>query len=146
MFFKQLVIIGTHETRATFGLLPITGTGPITMVLNDVRVNGTIFANTINCGHLNIDSLPLTVAVGTSNVYLQGFGFLDGTVSAIFSASLPGMIDDMQDDINERARERVENINETLNEHSLIDVALAILTGGIFDNVGCSANDRPVDY
>lgn len=127
--FKQLLLDGTHSTRALLVVLPVSGTGPMSMVLNDVRVNGTIQMNTLQDRYLNLETLKLNISVGSANARLTGFGFiLDGTISALLSAALPGLIDDSQERINEVVQESVvDPANAFLNQFRFIDLVFEII-------------------
>lgn len=129
MSFDQLFINGQHSTRGSLSFIPISGSGPITMTLNDVKVKGTAQLNTINGGYLNVGSSHVTVSVGSASVSMRGFGiFLDGTISALVSAALPSSIDDSQEEINESFEEMVIGpINEVLNTHRFTDVILSLV-------------------
>lgn len=132
VFFDQLILSnGTHTTSGSLVVLPISGSGPFRLVMNDVRINGTFQMNTIDGGYLNLKTPLLNVNVGSAQATIQGFGFvLDGTISALLSASLPALISDSQDRINEMVYENlVQPANEFLNQYRLIDLIFAIIGG-----------------
>lgn len=127
--FNRLVVDGQHVTRASLGILPINGAGSIVMVLNDVKISGTVQMNTLQGRYLNLDTLSLAIAVGSVDATLRGFGFLlDPTISLALSVGLPIMINDSQERINELVAEQlVEPVNEILNQYRMIDVIIAIV-------------------
>lgn len=131
IFFDQLILYnGTHTTAGVL-VFPISGTGPIDMILNDVRISGSISMNTINGGYLNLDTPNINVAIGSSQATLRGFGFLlDTTISVIISGALPTLIAESQERITEVIVERfIEPANMLLNQFRLIDILLAIIAG-----------------
>lgn len=128
--FKQLVLDGQHSTRANLGIIPVSGSGPMTMVFNDVRVVGTFRVDTINGNFLNVEKIYFGAFVGTIDATLRGFGlFLDPAINAILSSGLAPMINDSQDRVNEIVAERVvPAMNAVLNQYRLIDLIIAIIT------------------
>lgn len=132
VFFDQLILYnGTHTTTGTLAILPISGTGPINMILNNVRISGSVHMNTINGGYLNLEAPNVTVAIGSAQATLTGFGLiLDTTISVLLSGALPTLIDESKDRINEIIVERFfEPANMFLNQYRLLDILLAIIAG-----------------
>lgn len=130
IFFKQLVLDGQHTTRATFGIIPVSGRGPMTMVFNDVRVVGTFRLGTINGNFLNVEKIYFGAFVGSVDANLRGFGtFLDPAINGILSNGLPTFINEGQDRVNEIVAQRVvPAMNAVLNQFRLIDLIIAIIT------------------
>lgn len=121
-------------TRASLGLLGVSGEGPVTMVFNDFRVNTTFSLNTTRRGYLNVKELVLSFSVGTVNANLRGFGtFLDPTISSIFSLAMPGIINDSSERVNDAVTNNiVPTLNEILNQYrldELISAAVRFITG-----------------
>lgn len=131
-FFRQLVIDGQHSTRASLGGLPINGAGTISMVFNDVSVRGEFDIGTITGGFLNLNQAGFHLNVGSVNANLRGFGiFIDPTINLLLSAGLPVFINEGEERINEVVAETlIPAINEVLNQYRVIDLILAIITGG----------------
>lgn len=127
--FNQLVVDGQHVTRASLGILPINGAGSIVMVLNDVKISGTVQMSTLEGRYLNLDTLSLKITVGSVDATLRGFGFiLDPTINLALSVGLPILINDSEERINELVAEQlVEPVNEILNQYRMIDVIIAIV-------------------
>lgn len=121
VFFKQLVIDGQHSTRASLGVLAVSGDGPVTMVFNDFKINGTISLHAIRGGYLNIDEFALSLNVGTANANLRGFGtILDATISTIMSAAMPSLINESSDRVNDAVTNTiVPALNELLYQYRL---------------------------
>lgn len=130
VFFKQLELEGQHATQGRLGILPVSGSGPITMKFNDVRVSGEIQINTLDGGYLNLNTLYLNVTVRSVDASLRGFGFiLDTTISLLVSATLPTMINEGGEAINEIIRiALIPAANEFLNQYRVVDLLLAIIT------------------
>jgi hypothetical protein len=128
-FFKELKIEGNHSTRANLAILPISGQGPVTMAFKDVTVRGVFEMNTINGGYLNLRQILFSTKVDSCDVSIRGFGnFLDNTLSALLSTSLPELINEGSDGINEIINNRfLPRANELLNQYRLIDILLAII-------------------
>lgn len=100
------------------------------MVMNDLKINGSVQMNTLSGGYLNMESLKLNISVGSVDATLSGFGpFLDGTISALFSAAFPALISESQESLNELISESlIPQANEALNQYRLIDLLLTIVT------------------
>lgn len=128
--FDELVIEGSHVTRANLAILPISGQGPVSMVFKNVTLKGVFAMNTINGGYLNLKEIVLSAKVESCDVTIRGFGnFIDGTVSSLLSSALPGLINESSDGINESINDRfLPRANELLNQFRLIDLLLAIIT------------------
>lgn len=135
-FFKQLEINGQHTTKGNLVLVPISGSGPVTIKLNDIRVKGIAQLNTVSgtCRleqYLNLESLLLSISVGSSEATLRGFGLvLDATISGIISAGLPAAINNNQDRINDNiAQNLVPSVNEILNQIGILDAIFSVIGG-----------------
>lgn len=132
VYFKQLTIDGIHSTQANLGILAVSGNGNISMVFNDFRVQGTVqlnlsdFCSRICQCFLGVHDFSIKLQVGTVNASLRGFGvFLDPTISLIFSAAMPGFINNSDKRINEMISESVvPTLNDILGQQPLFEMVI----------------------
>lgn len=126
--FPQLRIVGQHETSGFLGTTRISGAGTMTLAMNNVSINGTIQLATEG-RFLKIDSLPLSVRVGSANANLRGFGtFVDPLVNIAMSAALPLWINTNDERINEIISETlIPSLNEQLQESSIFQIIVTII-------------------
>ncbi|CRK96551.1 CLUMA_CG010163, isoform A [Clunio marinus] len=137
--FRELSLIGQHETSGNLGTTPISGTGSASFIFNDLRVNGTIDMSNVDDGFLNIDKFFLGISVRRVTVRLQGFGiFLDATISTLLSAAFPTLITESQSAINDFINENIVSaLNKVLNDFRIIDVINSLINSIFNQLVSC---------
>jgi len=133
--FKRLTIDGIHSTQANLGILGVSGNGNISMIFNDFRVQGTVqlnlrdFCSRICQCFLRVHDISIKLQVGTVNANLRGFGvFLDPTISLIFSAAMPGFINNSDERINEMISESVvPALNDILGHQPVFEMFIDVI-------------------
>lgn len=120
----RMTIIGDHQTSASMvnGVItiPISGSGRVNMVANNVHVIGAGQLRLLANGNLNMETLRSTVRVTSVDAALTGFGALDGTISRMISLAAPQMVNDSQDGINSVVSGALlPGVNRFLNQHTI---------------------------
>lgn len=129
--FERLVISGQHSSNATFIFIPLTGAGPVQIVLNNARMKGSLNIESTDEGFFYVNHMNLSTSIQTANVNLTGVGpLLDEVFSNLLSTFLPAIIRSNQRRINGFfVNLFVPAINSIIGQYNRDDLVIAIVSG-----------------
>lgn len=140
LYFDELVIVGNHRTTARISVLPISGSGDVTMNFSNVTMSVNAALAIGNGGSLNLDDIKVALQVEDASAAFTGFGVLNDVVSSAVTSSLTALINLDDGELISRIIE--ETVNTFLNQVNLRDIILSIIGGGLSDdNVVGSFNE-----